>query len=228
MILDELSVVFSADIAPFEAAVGRVCALTEAASAQADQLPPRFRSAGLLAGQGLADGIAAAESRVAAAARALADAASAALRSALEIHSPSRLTYRLGQQGDEGLARGVEDGAEQPRRAAGLLGGDTFAALKGTLSPPDLPLSLLSAPARAADQAQRTFSRLQALSQPPVPPAVPAPAAAARAAASAGESAETPFSITIPLEIDGYRLGVAAIEGINRVSRGTGRVELNL
>ena len=31
-----------------------------------------------------------------------------------------------------------------------------------------------------------------------------------------------------PLEIDGYRLGVAAIEGINRVTQGTGRIQLNL
>lgn len=36
------------------------------------------------------------------------------------------------------------------------------------------------------------------------------------------------LSLTIPLEIDGYRLGVAAIEGINRVTGGTGRVELHL
>ena len=36
------------------------------------------------------------------------------------------------------------------------------------------------------------------------------------------------LSLTIPLEIDGYRLGVAAIEGINRVNSATGRVELSM
>ena len=52
----------------------------------------------------------------------------------------------------------------------------------------------------------------------PVQPAAPA------AAPSSGEGA--PISITIPLELDGYQLGVAAIEGINRVTNGSGRIEL--
>ncbi|MBQ9263742.1 MAG: hypothetical protein IJ189_05965 [Clostridia bacterium] len=49
-------------------------------------------------------------------------------------------------------------------------------------------------------------------------------------AASSPTPEQTPLnlSITVPLEIDGYRLGVAAIEGINRVTNGTGRVELAL
>ena len=50
----------------------------------------------------------------------------------------------------------------------------------------------------------------------PLPAAIPA------------APADQNISITIPLELDGYRLGVAAIEGINRVTQGSGRVELNL
>ncbi len=46
-----------------------------------------------------------------------------------------------------------------------------------------------------------------------------------------GGTAASPLeniNLTIPLHIDGYQLGVAAINGINRVSRSTGGVELTL
>ena len=62
-------------------------------------------------------------------------------------------------------------------------------------------------------------------------PEITLPEASVQAVRRAEPDAETllsQLSITVPLEIDGYRLGVAAIEGINRVSQGTGRVELTL
>ena len=126
-----------------------------------------------------------------AAAKALADAAAGALRGALDIHSPSRVTFQAGVFFDEGLLSGIMSSANRVEREAQLLG----------------------------------LSAAQALRQPavsqPVSPVSPAPAAAA--AAPLGD-----MSITIPLEIDGYRLGVAAIESINRVAGGTGRVALDL
>lgn len=91
---------------------------------------------------------------------------------------------------------------------------------------------LLEGISRSAAQVEKEAAQLgqsaaRALAGPEMSPAaVPFPAAAAPAAPAAG--AESTISLTIPLEIDGYRLGVAAIEGINRVTQGRGRVELTL
>lgn len=191
MTLDELSVSFTADISGFAAAVGRLSALISSAADQADAMAGRFSAAGAAAGDGLANGILARRSAVTAAAKALADAAAGALRGALDIHSPSRVTFQAGVFFDEGLLSGIAGSANRVEREAQLLG----------------------------------LSAAQALRQPavsqPVSPVSPAPAAAVDA--PLGD-----MSITIPLEIDGYRLGVAAIEGINRVAGGTGRVALDL
>lgn len=188
MTLDELSVVFSAEVAPFENAVARVTALLPGAADAVDGLATHFESAGLQAAYGLRSGLLSGKSAVTAAAKAVADAAAAALRGALQIHSPSKVTFQVGQYFDKGLLDGIENGVSAVENAAAGLGGSAVQALSG----PAL---------RAAGHAGTTES--------------------------GRENAEN-ISITIPLEIDGYRLGVAAIDGINRVSRGTGRVELAL
>ena len=188
MTLEELSVVFSAEIAPFESAVARVTSLLPGVSAAVDALAAHFEAAGLQAAYGLRSGLLSGKSAVTAAAKAVADAAAAALRGALQIHSPSKVTFQAGQYFDAGLLQGIENGVSLVENAAAGLGRN------------------------AAD----------ALISAPVSPSAPV-----GTAARGQENAEN-ISITIPLEIDGYRLGVAAIEGINRVSRGTGRVELTL
>ena len=67
----------------------------------------------------------------------------------------------------------------------------------------------------------------QALEIPDFARTLPLPVQPAATAASAPPSGESaPISISIPLEVDGYQLGVAAIEGINRVTNGSGRIEL--
>lgn len=66
-----------------------------------------------------------------------------------------------------------------------------------------------------------------ALSAPEISAPIEGRAFAAQPSTAAAPPDEAPLSITVPLEIDGYRLGVAAIEGINRVTHGAGRVELN-
>lgn len=196
MTLDEISVVFSADTAPFSAAVGQVSALLTAASSEAAQLSGAFTAAGSAAGDGLSAGILARKSSVIAAAQAVASAAASALKSALAIHSPSRLTYQVGAFFDQGLLNGISAGAGQVEKEAASLGRS------------------------AAD----------ALSLPEIPSPDPSAFSLPNASAPSGEEQQSPavISLTVPLEIDGYRLGVAAIEGINRVTNGTGRIELSL
>lgn len=191
MILEELSVVFSADIAPFTQAVSQITAMLPGLADAADGLAAAFHTAGVEAALGLENGLMSQRGAVAAAARLVADAAANALRSALQVHSPSKLTYEAGVFFDEGLLRGMQDSADSVAREASSLGRGAAQAL---LVPDlDMPLS---------------------------------PQPAFQQAASAPAEKEMPISIQIPLEIDGYRLGLAAIEGINRVTQGTGRLDL--
>ncbi len=185
MTLEELQVRFTADISPLSERLAALGDMLTAAGARADELAASFRSAGVSAGDGLAGGIASRKNAVVAAARALAAAATAALRGALAIHSPSRVTFASGANFTEGFARGVEGGAPNVRRAVEDLSRTASSALA-----PLAPVASVQASAEAP-----TLDRV---------------------------------SLTVPLYIDGYRLGVAAIDGINRVSRGTGGVELTL
>ena len=194
MNLEELSVTFLADISPFAAAMEQLSALLSGAAGQADQLAGQFYEAGARGGDGLAQGLLSRRGAVAAAAAALAQAASAALRGALQIHSPSRVTYEAGRFFDEGLLQGISSGAGQVEREAARLSTHAADALE---MPENFP-AVFSFPSReqnASTPAEQLLSQL---------------------------------SLTIPLEIDGYRLGVAAIEGINRVNGATGRVELSI
>ena len=195
MTLEEISVRFTADIAPITAAVAELTGLLSALDAQAGALSASFYASGAQAADGLREGLLSRRSAISAAAQALANAASSALRNALDIHSPSRLTLEAGALFDEGLLRGIAGSADQVEKEAAALGRRAAFALET----PDFAW--------------------------PIPPMQPAPVSAA-SAVSPLES--QPISITVPLEIDGYRLGVAAIEGINRVIQGTGRVELTL
>ena len=194
MNLEELSVTFLADISPFSAAMEQLSALLSGAAGQADQLAVQFYEAGARGGDGLAQGLLSRRGAVAAAAAALAQAASSALRGALQIHSPSKVTYETGRFFDEGLLQGISSSAGRVEKEASQLGQHAADALEMPKNFPDaFPLT------------RREQHGLQ-----PSDPLL------------------TPFSLTIPLEIDGYRLGVAAIEGINRVNGTTGRVELSL
>jgi len=193
MILEELSVSFLADISPFAAAMEALSGIISAAGSQADGLAGQFREAGVRAGEGLESGLLSRKSAVAAAAAALAQAASAALKGALQIHSPSRITYEAGRFFDEGLLQGIAGSAGRVEQEAASLGLRAAAALEvPEIMQPVAPM---------------------ASTQPASPPA---------------DQLLSQLSLTIPLEIDGYRLGVAAIEGINRVNAGTGRIELSI
>ena len=195
MTLEEISIRFTADTAPIAAALQDLTGLLSQAGSQADQLTDVFRLAGAQAAEGLREGLLNRRFGVMEAARALADAAADALRSALSIHSPSRLTFQVGAFFDEGLLRGIAGSAGQVERQAAALGRTAYQAMKV----PDLDVPAFSLPT------------------PLAAPVSPSP-----------EAQLPPISLTIPLEIDGYRLGVAAIEGINRVTQGAGRVELTM
>ena len=169
---------------PFTTAAQQLSGMLFALGSQADQWSAQFAEAGRRAGTGLQLGLLSQREGVIAAARQVALAAAAALRGALQIHSPSRITYEMGRYFDEGLMQGILDGVGRVEQAAVRLSDRSVQSLA-------LP-QLSAAPASSLDQA---LSRID---------------------------------ITIPLEVDGYRLGVAAIEGINRVSSGAGRAELRL
>jgi len=177
-------VVFSADLAPFTTAAQQLSGMLFALGSQADQWSAQFADAGRRAGAGLQMGLISQRDGIIAAARQVALSAAAALRGALQIHSPSRITYEMGKYFDEGLMQGILDGVGRVEQTAIHLS--------------DRSIQSLSLPQPSASP---TSSMDHALSR---------------------------IDITIPLEVDGYRLGVAAIEGINRVSGGAGRTELRL
>lgn len=193
MTLEELSVVFSADIEPFTQAAAQLTAMLPGIAAAADQLTASFTRSGIQAGLGLKLGILSQRGAVTEAARSVANAAAEALKGALKIHSPSLITYQTGAYFDEGLLQGISDSAGRVEREAGALGKSTASALR--LPEVEMPVPVPS------------FSGFSKESP---------------------QIAEMPVSIQIPLEVDGYRLGLAAIEGINRVTRGTGRLDLKL
>ncbi|MBQ4639350.1 MAG: hypothetical protein IJB69_02405 [Clostridia bacterium] len=184
MTLEELSVVFSADIGPFADAVSAMEGLVGQAGQIADSLVNEFTQAGYQAAQGLQMGLLSGKGGVSAAAAALAQAASASLRDALQIHSPSRVTREMGQMFDLGFLNGLMEDIPQVERESRALGQRAAAALEGAA-----PVG--SAGASWAQPAQ-------------------------------------PVHVTLPLEIDGYRLGLAVIENLNRITQSTGRLELKL
>ena len=76
-------------------------------SAQLASLAPAATSAGAQLGQGFANGIASKYGAVMAAANRIANAAVSRIRSALSIHSPSKVTYDLGAFFGEGFSQGI-------------------------------------------------------------------------------------------------------------------------
>lgn len=184
MTLEELSVVFTADIQPFAQAVEAVQGLASGAAGAVDGMAASFHRAGLQAAAGLQSGLLAGRQGVMAAAEQIANAAAQALQAALQIHSPSRVTREMGKMFDEGFLQGILEQAPRLEMEAGQLRTRTDHALQaaGPLSPSQ----------------------------------------------GAANAPQAPVQLTIPLELDGYRLGVAVIENLNRITNGTGRVELRM
>ncbi len=189
MTLEELSVRFTADAQPLIQTLNELSALVQSASKQAEALTVAYRICGENAGNALASGLLSKKDAVVKSARLVADAAKNALKEALDIHSPSRVTMKMGQRFDEGFVKGLAVGRPKVQDAAAGIG--------------SLSLDALSLP------------QLKELSAAPL--------------AQNKESLETlnealrHLEITVPLEVDGYRLGVAAIRAMQKVSDTTGR-----
>ena len=186
MTLEELSVVFTADIQPYTQAVQALQGSIGTAVQMAHGMSGEFRQAGLNAAAGLKTGLLMGKSGVVSAAISLATAAAEAIREALQIHSPSQVTREMGQMFDEGFLQGMLD--KTPRL-------ETQAQQLGTLTEEALRKEVETMPGFPAGE---------------------------------GNPSAAPVHVTVPLEIDGYRLGVAVIENLNRITNATGRVELQL
>lgn len=106
-------------------------------------------AAGQNAGQGLANGILSKRGTIVAAATSVANAAAAALRSALQIHSPSRVTQKIGVFTGEGFRIGLESSLKDAVRTAENIAGSLNLAPK--LTAPDLTNAFTSAAQGWAD-----------------------------------------------------------------------------
>lgn len=180
MTLEELSIIYTADVSAAMDAIRTLGDAVILSGRQAESMESAFSQAGMQSAQGLANGILSGRDAVISAARQVAEAASQALRAALSIHSPSKVTEETGVQFYQGLANGI------------LLGTDTVSSAVHAMSADAGSLS------RHADKLS-----LQ------------------------GEKTGD-IHLTIPIELDGYQLGLAAIDGINRVSRVSGKSEISI
>lgn len=151
--------------------------------------------AGKNLGAGFARGIASTRSTVLAAADRIASAAVARIRSALRIHSPSKIAWEMGVYFGEGFAEGIAASVHMAETGAGALGASAVHALGA--APVHVP----------ADTGSGGLS-LQMK--------------------EAVQEALGNTSIVIPMYVDGMKLGEASIRGINRVTRSTGRLMLEI
>lgn len=153
------------------------------------------RGAGAALGQGFANGISGKYGAVMAAANRIANAAVQRIRSALRIHSPSKLSFELGGFFGEGFAEGVRASIGSVEAGAQALSSGASVALRGGGEPPAIHMDAggLGGIVRAA------------------------------VAEALGGT-----EITIPLHVDGVKLGEASIRGINQVTRSAGRVLLEI
>ncbi len=191
MTLEELSVRFTADAQPLIQTLNELSALVQSASEQAEALTSAYRACGENAGNALALGLLSKKNAVVQSARLVAEAAKNALKEALDIHSPSRVTMKMGQRFDEGFVKGLAAGRANVQDAAAGIG--------------DLSLDALSLP------------QMKALS------AAPFTQNTEKSLSDTLNEALRRLEITVPLEVDGYRLGVAAIRAMQQVTETTGR-----
>ena len=78
-------------------------------------------SAGLFAMSGLSSGISSGAGRAIAAARSVANSVSSTIRTALKIHSPSRVMVAIGEYITQGLAKGIMASSKLVDKASGRL-----------------------------------------------------------------------------------------------------------
>ena len=101
-----------------KANVGNVAEQLSGISGQLRSLGAEATVAGAQLGQGFANGISSKYGAVMAAANRLANAAVSRIRSALSIHSPSKVTYELGEYFGDGFSEGISDSIAAAQRSA--------------------------------------------------------------------------------------------------------------
>lgn len=127
------------------------------------------RSAGYQMGAGFLGGLNAMSGAIIGRARAIASAAAAAMRSALRIHSPSRVTAEIGGYFGKGLAMGIDDETRKVEKIAANLALSASSATERASG--SNPLSLATTEFRGSRQAveslasSRTAS-VESLNQP--------------------------------------------------------------
>ena len=112
------------------AATGAAGSLCLAARFSSEAAVGAARSAGAALGQGFANGISGKYGAVMRAANRIASAAVNRIRSALQIHSPSKVSYALGGNFGEGFAGGVRDSLRLAEESAAALSGGAVSALE--------------------------------------------------------------------------------------------------
>lgn len=86
--------------------------------AQVNTLQSSFYSAGVFASHGLASGVNAGAGAAIAAARSVANSVAATMRSTLQVHSPSKVTTKIGEYASEGAAIGLLNMLSMVERAS--------------------------------------------------------------------------------------------------------------
>lgn len=154
------------------------------------------RSAGLALGQGFAGGISSSYGAVMSAANCIANAAVARIRSALKIHSPSKVSWEMGGFFGEGFAEGICASIRMAQQSVSTLSSGALDALSSRTADMNLPdmdaNGLIGSMGRAVQDALGGTQ------------------------------------LVIPMYVDGMKLGEASIHGINRVTRSTGRMMLEI
>ena len=194
----------------FAAMGGRMPLLAQEVASGLNSGISAARSAGRNTGAGYAGGIREALPSVKSAARALANAAQSIIRSALKIHSPSRVTRELGAYAGEGFSLGVKDELDSVRAQAAALAGAAeggFSASQPVYAGAALNRNILyQAQPEAGLRGDQVMQAVQ----------------------TAVKTAMDSLEITVPLNVDGVKLGEASIRGINAVTKSAGRLQLNI
>ena len=176
------------------------------------------RSAGAALSDGFAAGIRSRRGAAGAAAGAVAAAAAARMRAVLRIHSPSKVTRGRGERFGQGFSLGVLGGCGDAADAAGRLAGSAAGELRSALGGADFGGMAAALDGIGGIGAARGGILADVGGQKALEDRVRA----------AVEEALGGVTLTVPLNVDGMRLGEASIRGINAVTRSAGRVLLKL
>lgn len=235
-VLDTLEICFTANLSGVNA---QLSALKGAMAG----LPGSGKVYGRALSDGLAAGIRSGQSGVNAAVSSIVNAATKKIRSLLSIHSPSKVTEKLGTYFGEGFAAGIGGSDGDVGAAAGGIAHAATKRIRSLLnihSPSKVTEGLgayfgegfaagIGGSVRAVEHAAGALANgAEAKLQSAALPESASAGGVESAVQAAVERALGGVELTIPLNVDGMKLGEASIRGINAVTRSAGRVLLNI